>query len=464
MRISSLGGAFAIALAVFLAAGSARGEVLADAREMLKKGQAAEAFALLEPLESTRAGEVDYDYLLGVAAYDSSRYDRAVVAFERALVASPGFFSARFDLARTYFALGADDLAQQEFTRLLAANPTPEGVKAIQSHLDAIERRRKGPERRFRAYLEAGGGHDSNLSSTTPDFTTSIGSAFGIPGVIPTGNSILRSSPFSAFGAGVSGGLPVANGFELVGSLDLKARNYSRYSEFDYTLVDAQFGAAWSRERTSVQLTAVVQSFRQDGAAPVPLDNSEPPLSDRNATGGNLEARHAFGNGYEMFGIGQLMRLRYPSNPTQDTDQAYVSVGVLRTMGGWWPGLWLANAFYSKDRAKYGADDLYQGQPVIDVGRHTAGLRAYLQRDFGRGAYAYLLASWSRRTDDAAYARATTIEIGRDNLYEITLGGVCPWKRWSLRPGVTFLRNESNIELYSFKRIEGSLMVRYEFP
>src|SRR6476469_8424220 len=170
-------------LAAVLAAACmlASADEVTDARALVKQGKAEQAWAMLEPLERARAGNVDFDYLLGVAAYDTGRYDRAVVAFERALLASPGFFSARFDLARAYFALGADDLAQQEFNRLLEANPTPEGVKAIRSHLEAIERRRKGPERRFRAYLEAGGGHDSNLSSTTPDFTTSIGSAFGIP-------------------------------------------------------------------------------------------------------------------------------------------------------------------------------------------------------------------------------------------------------------------------------------------
>jgi tetratricopeptide (TPR) repeat protein len=449
-------------LAACLAALPASADELADARRMLQGGDPAAAFMLLEPLERTRAGEVDFDYLLGVAAYDSGRYDRAVVAFERALVAHPGFFSARFDLARAYYALGADDLAQQEFNRLLAANPTPEGVKAIRSHLDAIERRRKGPQRRFHAHLEAGGGHDSNLSSTTPDFTTAIGSAFGIPGVVPTGNSILRSAPFSAFGAGAGGAIPLAGNFAAVGSVDFKARSYSRYSEFDYTLLDAQLGFAWGRDGTSLQLTAIGQSFRQDGAAPAPLEGTRP-ASDRNAAGANLEVRRALSDGFEAFAIGQLMRLRYPDNASQDTDQAYASVGVLRATRGAWPGLLLVNAFYSKDRAKYGSGGDYQGAPTIDVGRHTAGVRGYVQRDLWRGAYGYLLASWSQRTDDAAYARATEIAIGRDKLSEVTLGMVCPWRGWSLRPGVTYLRNDSNIALYSFRRTEASLMLRYEF-
>lgn len=462
MRTTMLRGAATVAMA--LACAVACADELTDARELLRRGQPAQAYGLLEPLERTRAGEVDFDYLLGVAAYDSGRHDRAIVAFERALIASPGFFSARFDLARAYFALGADDFAQQEFNRLLAANPTPEGVKAIRDHLAAIEQRRKGPGRRFKAYVEAGGGHDSNLSSTTPDFTTAIGSAFGIPGVVPTGNSILRSSPFWALGGGVSGAVPIASGFEAIGSLDFKGRNYRRYSEFDYRLADLQLGAAWGRDGTSIQATAVGQAYRQDGAAPAPLEGPAP-LSDRNSAGINVEARHALGNAWEVFAIAQLMRLRYPSNASQDTNQAYVSAGVLRATGGWWPGLWLASAFFSKDRAEssYSSAD-YASPAAIDVGRRTAGLRGYLQRDLGRGAYCYLLGAWSRRVDDAAFARATVIEIGRDRLAEVSAGAVVPWGRWSLRPTVTYLRNTSNIEVYSFNRTEGSLAVRYEFP
>ena len=104
------------------------------------------------------------------------------------------------------------------------------------------------------------------------------------------------------------------------------------------------------------------------------------------------------------------------------------------------------------------------GTPSLDVSRHSAGVRGYVQRDFARGLFAYLYVGWSVREDDAAYARATQVEYGRDKLWEVATGGVIPWGHWSLRPTVTWLRNDSNIELYSFRRIEGSLMLRYEFP
>jgi len=441
----------------------AAADEISDARDLVKQGNSERAWQMLEPLERTRAGNVDFDYLLGVAAYDTGRYDRAVVAFERALLASPGFFSARFDLARAYFALGADDLAQQEFNRLLQQNPTPEGVRAIKDHLDAIEKRRKGPQNRWKGYIEGGAGYDNNLSSTTPDFTNAIGGAFGIPGVVPTGNSILRSAPFWALGGGGAGGIPIGNDFEAIGAIDLKGRSYTRYDEFDYRLLDAQLGVLWGRDATSVQVTAIGQAFRQDGDAPAPA-TGERPANDRNAAGINVEGRHGFGGGWEGFAIAQWMRLRYPTNRTQDTDQVYGSAGVLRPTRGDWPGLVLASVFYSKDRAKNDESvDPQTGTPALDVGRTTAGIRGYVQRDFANKAYAFLYVGFSVRKDDGAYARATTVEYGRDKLWEITLGGAIPYRNWSLRPGVTFLHNDSNIDLYSFKRTEASLMLRYEF-
>ena len=105
-----------------LAAPDAR-ELAAQAKSLVERREAAQAFSLLEPHEQRLAGEVDFDYWLGVAAFESGRLDRAVIAFERVLVRRPDFDSARLELARTYLRMGALDVAGQEFDRLLARAP-----------------------------------------------------------------------------------------------------------------------------------------------------------------------------------------------------------------------------------------------------------------------------------------------------------------------------------------------------
>ena len=444
---------------LLLASGLALADEVADARDLVRNRQPERAFALLEPLEATRAGDIEFDYLLGIAAFDAKRYDRAVIAFERVLLNDPRFASARLDLARAYYAMGADDLARQEFERLLQANPSPEGEKVIRDYLEAIENRRKGPQRRFTAYVEVGGGHDNNLSSTTPDFTNAINGAFGMPGVTPTGNSILRSAPYASLSGGATAAIPTAMGLELLGSLDLRARQYGRYSDFDYSLVDGSLGAAWRSESMSIQLSALGQAYRQDGATPAPADG-ERPTSDRNAAGANLEWRQALPARFEVFAVGQYLQLRYPTNNVQDTNQAYGSAGFLRAFQGRFQGFVLASAYYSRDRARRPLDP---ANPSVDVGRHNVGARAYAQCGLGSGPYAYATVGYSRRTDDSAGARAITVDIGRDRLLESTLGAVYPWGPWSLRATVSYIRNQSNIALYAFDKTEGGLSLRYEF-
>ncbi|NNM80359.1 MAG: hypothetical protein HKM01_07890, partial [Gallionella sp.] len=78
---------------------AAREQVLRDAEALMRAGKPAEAYALLEPLEFERSGEVRFDYLLGIAALDSGKPDKATLAFERVLAVNPNYTAARLDMA-----------------------------------------------------------------------------------------------------------------------------------------------------------------------------------------------------------------------------------------------------------------------------------------------------------------------------------------------------------------------------
>ena len=81
-------------VALVLAAGSigpalANPETLEKARRLLNENNPKQAYMELIPLEGTLAGNIDYDYLLGVAALDSGKYEDAIIAFERVLAVNP---------------------------------------------------------------------------------------------------------------------------------------------------------------------------------------------------------------------------------------------------------------------------------------------------------------------------------------------------------------------------------------
>ncbi len=118
----------ALFAAALLAAGAAQADAVTDnARALLDKGDAKSAFALLEPLEPQRAGDPEYDFLLGLAALEVGKNTNAVFALERVLAVDPNHVRARAEIARAYLALGETKTAKQESPQqpTIAQTPTP---------------------------------------------------------------------------------------------------------------------------------------------------------------------------------------------------------------------------------------------------------------------------------------------------------------------------------------------------
>src|SRR5688572_20406570 len=100
--------------------------VLGKAEALLRAGKAGDAWQLLSPLEAQHAGQPDFDYLLGIAALESARPNRATFILERVITVNPGHLAARLEMARAYFALGDFERAEREFNLILKASPPAE--------------------------------------------------------------------------------------------------------------------------------------------------------------------------------------------------------------------------------------------------------------------------------------------------------------------------------------------------
>ncbi len=71
--------------------GAAYEKILLDADALIKSGNAGAAYSLLEPLEFEHSGEERFDYLIGIAALDSGKPDKATLALERVLIVRSEF-------------------------------------------------------------------------------------------------------------------------------------------------------------------------------------------------------------------------------------------------------------------------------------------------------------------------------------------------------------------------------------
>src|SRR5882672_12580244 len=115
-------------------------DILLQAKQHLDNGNAQAAYNLLIPLQSERAGDPDYDFLLGSAALDLGKNTEAVFALERVLAVQPNSAPARALIARAYFNLKETETAKREFENVKKQDVPPEVSATIDRFLDAIAR------------------------------------------------------------------------------------------------------------------------------------------------------------------------------------------------------------------------------------------------------------------------------------------------------------------------------------
>src|SRR5687768_6269331 len=114
------GGKFALARVCVVACtllafqAQAADAVMDQAYKHMQAGNAKAAYALLEPEETARAGDKDFDFLFALAALDVGQNTRAIFALERVLAADPNNARARAELGRAYLAVGEASAARVE--------------------------------------------------------------------------------------------------------------------------------------------------------------------------------------------------------------------------------------------------------------------------------------------------------------------------------------------------------------
>ena len=150
-----------------LPAARAAEDPLLAAKALLDARKPAAAYALLKPLEETRAGEPGFDYLIGIAALDSGEALEAVFALERVVDLAPDNGPARAELARAYLALGETEDARKEFTKVKALELPEDVEQRIDQYLATIDVYENATRTRFRPYVQMGLGYDSNVNGGT---------------------------------------------------------------------------------------------------------------------------------------------------------------------------------------------------------------------------------------------------------------------------------------------------------
>ena len=193
--------------------------------QVFTESQRADAVAQLSALEAEYAGDPDFDYVYGVALLDNARPQDALFPLLRAAQMRPLGLGIRLDLGRAYFETGENESARQVFEQLNAHNPPPRAAQVIDSYLQAIERRAARYQPHWKARIDLRAGHDSNANSAT-DLQS-------FAGFILDEQARSSDSPYAALAGNVQFIRPFSPRWRWLNMAQLSHRAYTDASEFN---------------------------------------------------------------------------------------------------------------------------------------------------------------------------------------------------------------------------------------
>jgi len=419
-------------------------KLLRDAEALMKAGNPADAYKLLEPFEFDRSGEVRFDYLIGIAALDSGKPDKATLAFERVLAEEPDYAGARLELARAYYQLGDMSRAKTEFETVLDQNPSAAARVTIQKYLEDIADQETGKRTRASGYIEGTVGRDTNVNNASESSDNIF---------IPTPNPFGIELADNYFGMAAGGEVihSLTANFRLYAGADMIKRNDMKYKSFNSFSLQERMGVIYGMGADQYRLGLSGGQFSWGGA---PYSNN---------SGLSAEWRHATGDRDQLNVFGQYVQYRYANSALQSNDinQQIAGFGWLHESSS--RKAMLYGSLYFGTENDVGPATLSNpdgGRP--DGAKRMGGFRIGGEAIMAENAKMYFIGGkqFGKFEEDnpAIFGQRS------DQLDDFTLG--VNWylgQPWIIRAQFTRINNMSNVEAYAYDRNDYSLTVRRNF-
>ena len=401
------------------------------------QAQAEQAYRTLAPQADARAGDPAFDYALGIAALDSGRFGEAIIALQRVLAVQPNNAQARAELARAYALAGDIDTARAQFATVVDDPSLPDPVRQrFTGFVRQFDTAIAGGGSDVSGFLDARGGHDSNINSATDLATVTIPLfAFLGPGTLGAG-AREQDDEFYELAGGVSGVTAVGRQDRLFASVLGNWRDNIDSGAFDTASLTGTAGYAHTfANRDVVSLSAQAQQFW--------LGND----AYRSSLGAVAQYTRLLPRGRALTVAAQYNRLNFDNQPLLDSDRYALAVGyVTRVLS--------ANVSGGHEETRQAAGDAYSNTfatasvgaelPVTERVAVVAGAAVDVRRYDATDAL-FLVERNDERLDLQAGLKVALI----DNLFFV--------------PRASWTRNWSNIALYDYDRWTVSAGVRFEF-
>ena len=433
-----LGRVLCASVLLCLSLGAAADAVTDRAKALLQRNDAAGAYKLLLPLEPQRAGDPEYDYLLGIAALDAGDPERAIFALERVLAVQPDNLQARAEIARAYLATGEREAAKRELEAVRARQVPPQVRETIERFLSAIA---AAERTRVDRYLELAFGYDTNVNSATALSTIAI-PAVGNLGFTLDPTVTERDDRFLSMAAGISFTRKLSLGWSVVGGFGGNLRQNLSEGRFNTDTFDASLGMRYTRGLEAITLGAQAQYFGVGAEG------------YRDTAGLVAQWQHSFDERTQATVFGQHAQLRYEAQPFRDADRSIVGIAYAQAFAGdYSPAIFLS---------LYGGEEKVVDDAFSLFGHEPVGLRFGGQLRLGGPWSAFGSLSYERR--EYGGTDPLFLAVREDKQTDVSLGVSYLWRSgMTLRLEVLHTQNTSNVPLNEFDRTVVSTAVRFNF-
>lgn len=419
-------------------------EVLDRAKQLIEAKDPQAAYQLLSPLQSERAGDPKFDYLLGLAALDTGRNTEAVFALERVLAVQPTHPQARAEIARAYFNLKENDAAKREFENVKSQNPPAEVRTTIDRYLDAIDRAAVGPKPTARFFVEGFAGYDTNVGSATADRSIAVPSFGGALFTLSPGASKQEDGYWGA-AAGFSSRMPINQRWALIAGFSGSRRWNFEVNNLDTGFVDLNFGATYRRDRDLLTFITQINDFTVYD----PIYNS----AYREARGGTLQWQRDLNARNQISAFVQYAGLAYPDQRIRDADRYVGGIGVGHAFRNGGPTMY-ASVYLGREKPRDAAFSYF--------GFDLYGVRIGGEQVLSEKFTAFINGAYERRNYDGddPFWLATR----RDNQVTGSAGlHYVPARNWRLTAQLLGYKNDSTFTLNTFDRALAEVRLRRDF-
>jgi tetratricopeptide (TPR) repeat protein len=413
-----------------IAANPAIQQLLAEAEDLIERGQTERAYDLLSRQEPELSGNPLYDYLLGVAALDSGRVSESIFALRRALVVEPGFSGARLELARAYYEAGNSALARPLFVRLLDENPPPSVRDVLHKYINAIDAKPPAPQSRFLPYAELFAGNDSNANGSTSNQQ--------FLGFMLNANNVETESPFVELGAGFNWLVPRSTEFGWRVSARASHRDNFDAPFVNATIVSGVGGFNWRRGSLFGHVYLDGYWGARDGE------------SNENYAGVDLTVGGRLGALWDLTaGVRSGAQRFDQSIEILDVDRTLYILGLTRrfTSGGW------------VSLQAIGGDDS-EKQAGSPYGNSKTGGRINVSAPLSSSTWLYASVGSLTSDYDGLFFGTPREDEQLSSIVQVEFRDVLT-DGLSIMPRIRYIDNESDVALYDYDRTELGIFFRW---